>query len=174
MDSTLGVYATLPDLVEFMIWGDEAILKAAASVPAERYMQDFGVSAGSLHKLLLHAMGAQWVWVQRLRRVPSPQFITPEEVPTREALAARWATVHAAVREFVAGQTPEMLATPLTFRNFKGIEFSGTVGQLLMHVTDHATYHRGQQNTLIKMGGGTPVDVFYYQWSVWHGPGKPA
>jgi uncharacterized damage-inducible protein DinB len=161
----------LPDLLEFMIWGDLAIMKAAGPVPDEAYYQERGVSHGSLHKLLVHAMGAQWVWLNRFweKRVAMP---TAEEYPTREALAARWAEVHEALREFLRGQTPESLEKPLSFTNFRGDRYTHTVGELFLHVTDHGTYHRGQQNTLIKMCGGMPVNVFYYLWSLSQSGGR--
>lgn len=165
MNPELGRYASLVDFVEFMIWGDLQILAAAQAVPEEEYHKDRGISAGSLHGLLLHAMAAQFVWLERFHG-RAPTFAEATNFPTREALARRWPEVHAALRAFMAAQTAESLERALTFKNMRGEMYTGSLGQLLLHVTDHGTYHRGQENTLIKLCGGIPVDIFYYKWAI--------
>lgn len=170
MNPALGPYAFLPEQLEFMIWGDLQILAAAQAVPEEEYHKDRGISAGSLHALLLHAMAAQWIWLHRFRG-QAFSFADASNFPTRDGLAKRWPEVHAALRDFVSAQTLESLNRSITFKNFRGVEFTQPMGHLLMHVTDHGTYHRGQQNTLIKLCGGKPVDIFWYKWMFEHARG---
>lgn len=57
----------LRTLFSYMFWGDRAILAAAKSVPAENYHRELGISAGSVHKLLAHCLGAQVIWLERWR-----------------------------------------------------------------------------------------------------------
>jgi uncharacterized damage-inducible protein DinB len=170
MNPALGPYAFLPDHLEFMIWGDLQILAAARTVPEEEYHKDRGISAGSLHALLLHAMGAQWIWLNRFQG-RAFSFAEVTAFPTRDALAARWPEVHDALRTYLAAQTAESLNVPVTFKNFRGMEFTQPMGHAFLHVTDHGTYHRGQQNTFIKLCGGKPVDIFFYKWMVEHARG---
>ncbi|MGC8559068.1 MAG: DinB family protein [Phycisphaerae bacterium] len=37
--------------------------------------------------------------------------------------------------------------------------------ELILHTLYHGTYHRGQANTLIKLAGGTPVSINYFEYS---------
>jgi uncharacterized damage-inducible protein DinB len=168
MKTDLGPYALLPDFLEFTIWGDQTILQAALAVAEDEYYKERGISAGSLHKLLVHAMGSQWVWLSRFKGIPW-QMPDATSYPTRAALAQRWPEVHETLREFVGNLSLAALESPITFQTMRGDLLTYKLGQLLLHVTDHGTYHRGQQNTLIKMSGGTPVNVFYYQWAMKRG-----
>ena len=88
----------------------------------------------------------------------------PRPQRAREALAKRWPEVHGAFREFMRGLTLAKLETVVHFRNLKGKAKAGRLGDLLGHVMDHATYHRGQQATLLKMAGATPIYVPFYLW----------
>jgi uncharacterized damage-inducible protein DinB len=36
----------------------------------------------------------------------------------------------------------------------------------MLHVADHATYHRGQLNSMIKLAGGTPSPVMLYPFAI--------
>jgi len=41
---------------------------------------------------------------------------------------------------------------------------SMAVDQQILHVVDHATYHRGQLNTMIRRAGGTPANTMYWSF----------
>lgn len=168
MKIELGPYAFFPDTLAFMIDQDKAVLAAALQVAEAEYYQDRGISWGSLHALLVHAMGAQWTWLNRFIGNPPEKMFTVEDCPTREELAERWPEVHSAYRGFMQRQTLTTLNAPLTYRTFKGDPVTLQLGQLLHHVIDHGTYHRGQINTLLKMCGGTPTAPSFYPWRLAH------
>jgi uncharacterized damage-inducible protein DinB len=168
MSPELGPYAFLPDQLEFMISQDDVLMTESAKVSADAYYRERGISAGSLHKLLVHAMAAQVVWLTRMESggTANPKLPTDVEIPTREMLLDRWPQVHANLRAFVAKQTAESLARPLNFHNTRGDAFSVPLGQILLHVIDHGTYHRGQENTMLKMAGGSPKNPSFYLWRI--------
>ncbi|HLO83040.1 MAG TPA: DinB family protein, partial [Chitinophagaceae bacterium] len=45
------------------------------------------------------------------------------------------------------------LKTPLQYKNYKGEEFSQPLYEILLHVFNHGTYHRGQLVTMIRALG---------------------
>ena len=49
----------------------------------------------------------------------------------------------------------------LAYRNFKGEDLGYRVGEVLVHVVNHSTYHRGQVATLLRQLGATPVSTEY-------------
>jgi uncharacterized damage-inducible protein DinB len=154
------------EMFEYVRWGDQQSLMAARSVPDELYYKDFGLSHGSIHKMLVHMMAAQWTWLSRWRGQSPPKLETAEDYPTRILLEQRWPLVHAAMMDFVAHQSPSALARTVNYRNTRGETFTLPLANLLLHVIDHATYHRGQLNSLIKKAGGTPVYVSFQLWSL--------
>jgi uncharacterized damage-inducible protein DinB len=176
MSPNLGPYAFLPDLVAYVIDSDDAIVAAAQKIPERDYYRDQEISKGSLHRLLVHAMGAQWVWLQRFLGASLLRIPDHIDFPTRDALAARWPEVHNALRDFMNIQTLDTLHARLTYTTLQGKSVTAPLGQLLMHVTDHASYHRGQQNTLLKLAGvkEAPTYLPYYQWSLAHNVDAPS
>ena len=155
-------------MTDFMFWGDRRILTAACATGEPEYYAERGFSAGSLHKLLVHTMAAQWAWLSRWRHVDLRRLADATDYPTRESLVRRWPQVHHEFSEFLAGQTEATLASALTYRNTRGDQFTLPLGELVLHCLDHGTYHRGQANSLIKLARGTPVALNYCEFSMEH------
>ncbi|NNM88656.1 MAG: hypothetical protein HKL95_09070 [Phycisphaerae bacterium] len=139
---------------------------AAAVIAETPYYAARDFSAGSLHKLLVHAMAAQWVWLSRWRGGSIYRLQDVPDYPTRESLLTRWPMVHEELATFLRAQTPQTLEGPLAYRNNRRDSVTLPLGELILHCLDHGTYHRGQINSMIKLAGGTPVSLNYYQFSL--------
>ena len=151
----------LRDLLEYVRWGDHLLLVAARSVADARYYEEQGISFGSLHKQLVHMMAAQWIWLQRYRGESPNRLENHDDYPKRMDLEQRWPLVHAALFDFLDSRSPKGLARPIEYRNTRGEVYSLALGDMFTHMLDHATYHRGQVNSMIKKAGGTPTAVSY-------------
>jgi len=57
------------------------------------------------------------------------------------------------------------LNTVIHYSNFKGDPFKNTIGDILFHVINHSTYHRGQIASDIKQSGLQPIvsDYIHYK-----------
>ena len=151
------------NLISFMIWGDRLILDAAVALPQEKYFQEQGISAGSVHKLLAHCMGAQWIWLERwLGRSPAAR--PDEQYPTLDSIRQRWPRLHDELIGFVSGQTPQSLVREIAYTDLRGQGASMPLDQQIFHVVDHATYHRGQLNSMVRRAGGTPANTMYWNF----------
>ena len=157
---------TIQYLWRYMVHADDQMIAAAGTVPQAGYFREFDISAGSIHKLLVHALGAQQIWLERLLGHDPRKFLDPNDLPQLSDVAARWPDLHNQLLEFAERQTPSSLAVILHGRNMKGTPFALPVGAVMLHVCDHATYHRGQLNSMIKMAGGTPSPVMLYTFAM--------
>jgi len=154
---------TIQYLWRYMAHADQQIAQAATTVSDDAYRRDQQISFGSIEKLLAHAIAAQSVWLRRLQGNDQPYAdIAP---PPRDQLAQRWADVHTTLLAFADAQTPTTLAQSVSFHNRAGHAFERPRGLLMLHVADHATYHRGQLNSMIKLAGGTPTPVMLYTYT---------
>ena len=147
------------ELFDFLRWGDRQMLDAAGKLPETEYYKDRNISHGSIHKVLVHAMAAEWISLQRWLGNNPTRIEDPTDYPTRDALAARWPIVHLGLSQFLDKQTARSLEAPLTYQNLSGAIVTSPLGGLLFHVVDHGSYHRGQLNTMIKQAGGQAVGV---------------
>jgi uncharacterized damage-inducible protein DinB len=107
-------------------------------------------SPGAL-RLLGHIIGAQWVWITRIRAEDAKMAVWPDL--TLEQCAAELDPL----RDAWAGILRGDLAKKVEYRNSKGEPWSSPVDDVLTHVAMHGAYHRGQMATLIRQGGETPA-----------------
>lgn len=149
---------TIQTLWRYMAYADEQILAAAETVPVANDDKDFRISAGSVRKVLTHCYQAQLRWMARMTAVAAP----PDVTPTREQLPAMWRASHQTMLDFAAGQTAASLAAIVQSTDRSGAPFALPLGMCMLHVADHATYHRGQLNSLIKLAGGKPSGVMFF------------
>jgi uncharacterized damage-inducible protein DinB len=140
-------------LTDYHLWARERALAALAHVTPEQFRRELGSSFGSLRDTVAHLYGADEVWLARWRG-GSPQGLPPaEQFADLAALRAAWAKLDPDFRAFVHGLDAAGLARTLTYRAFNGQSATLSFTQMLQHVVNHGSYHRGQITTLLRQLG---------------------
>lgn len=102
-----------------------------------------------------HLLAAERLWLWRLRGDRSPVVVWPESTVERcRAESAEMARLYAAYLDALA---PEGLAASVSYVNSKGEAWASRVEDILLHVTQHSTYHRGQIASALREAGATPA-----------------
>lgn len=144
------------ELYAYHRWANARMLDAVANLEREEFVQRVGGSFGSVQATLAHMLGADWVWLERWTGT-SPTGFPDWDVSTFEALRTKWADVERAQASFVEGLEPDDLYRMVAYRNLAGTAADNELWQLLRHVVNHATYHRGQITVLLRdLGHGAP------------------
>lgn len=144
-------------LYDFNRWANGRVLDAAAKLTVEQYTRDLPNSFRSVRDTLTHILGAEWVWLHRWKGTSPKAFHDPADFPTVEALRARWMEVEREQTEFVNNLTEEALTTKITYVNVKGETWTYALWQMLQHLVNHSTYHRGQITTMLRQLGTEAV-----------------
>lgn len=152
---------TIQFLWRYMVYADKQMLSAAMTVPVEAWERELGISSGSVRKVMEHCIGAQVRWLARMH---GPQLAVPQSLQ-RESAAAAWADVHAELMRFAAAQSDASVQAVVHGTDRLGNAFALPLKTCMLHVADHATYHRGQLNSLIKLAGGTPSPVMLFSFA---------
>ncbi len=121
-------------------------------------MKDIGSSHGGIHGTLVHTMGAEEVWLKRWKNELVTSICKTEEFPTFESLVNRWNMIEMEVLAFL--HTLESDADVLRsceYKDFKGNPYAQPIFQLMQHVVNHSSYHRGQVVTMLRQIGVKPV-----------------
>jgi uncharacterized damage-inducible protein DinB len=101
-------------------------------------------------------VGAEWVWCERWHGT-SPTALPPaERFPDAASLRAAWAENERRVRAFVASLGEDGIGRACAYRSTNGTPATSTFGDMLQHVVNHASYHRGQVTTLLRQLGAPP------------------
>jgi len=157
----------LQTLVDFNYWARDRVLEAAAALDAEAYTRDLGNSFKSVQETLVHIYSSEWVWYSRWQG-ESPTTRPPlEDFPDVASLASAWRTLEAGIRTFVNGLGDEGLLRQLDYRMMNGTPGRSAFYQMVQHVVNHGSYHRGQVTTMLRqLGGPVPKSqdlIAYYR-----------
>ncbi len=152
------------ELYAYNRWANHRTLDAVVPLDEEAFTRDLGSSFASVRDTLAHVLAAEWVWLRRWRG--SSPTGTPEDwdLSTLEAIRGRWAEVEREREEFLSGLTDEDLHRAMAYRNTAGEAFENTMGQMLRHVVNHSSYHRGQVVTMLRQLGAEPAGTDLIQF----------
>ena len=111
-------------------------------------------------KLFNHIFNSHQVWNGRIEQTKNT--VTPWDIrPTASFKEIETANFATSLRILDTSD----LNTIIHYQNFKGESFSNTIGDILFHVINHSTYHRGQIASDIKQSGLQPIvsDYIHYK-----------
>lgn len=153
-------------LYDYNYWAHRKVWDCAATLTEEQFTRDLGYSWKSIRGQLVHVMGAEWLWFQRLRGTSPGGLPAEANYPTREAIRQEWDTIETDVRGYVNALTNESLATAIDYRTTSGKPQSQPKWQILLHVVNHGTDHRAQILAMLYQLGAPTVEqdlLFYFR-----------
>ncbi|MBL8019823.1 MAG: DinB family protein [Leptospirales bacterium] len=155
---------TIRTLWKYNSWAMERFLAELDAFTEEEFLRELDKGSGSLRDKLAHICGADEVWLRRIQGEVSPAFPTITDFVDRAAVAKRARAVHAEYRALLESLTDSDLNRAHSYKNLKGVDFTTPLWQILMHVANHATYHRGQAASIIRRIKGKPpvTDLIEY------------
>lgn len=138
-------------------WANGRILGLVAGLDPEVLRKDLGSSFGSIHGTLVHIISAEWAWLQRWNGTSPKQMFDPADFPNVGALRERWAQVEKDLQVFLGALTQERLEAGVSYFNLQGQPVTLPLWQLMLHMVNHSSYHRGQVTTMLRQVGAQPV-----------------
>jgi uncharacterized damage-inducible protein DinB len=146
-------------LVAYSAWASNRVFDAVTPIPGEDLMRDLKSSHKSIHGTLVHMVSAERIWLSRVQGAAEAPILEGTDVPTLASLRAVWEQVGYDMARFLGGITDKKLQESITARSPKGEMYTHTIGQVISHVVDHSTYHRGQVITLMRQLGVVPPNT---------------
>ncbi|CAN5733156.1 MAG: hypothetical protein H0U67_02080 [Gemmatimonadetes bacterium] len=107
--------------------------------------------------LFSHLLTAEQVWLARIRGEDSSQIAIWPNLTIQECSTLA-TELREGYRAVLADSWPGGTDRLVTYRNSTGREFSSSVGDILMHVALHGSYHRGQIAARMRDEGIDPIN----------------
>ncbi len=142
--------------LEFTKWADEMFLAALLPLPPASLDRDFGSSFKSLFCTLNHVYLAELVWLKRMQGARETRIADLASPAGPAALGEAWPELHRQWSGWAASLSREAWSEPATFRNNAGVEEQLPLWQIVLHVVNHGSYHRGQVAAMLRQAGITP------------------
>ena len=143
-------------IYEYADWANERMLAAIAALSEEQYTRTIVSSFSSIRDTLAHIAGADWLWLQRFNGTSPTAPAAWVANASLATLAENMRRTAEQRRAFIGGLTEERLGEELAYNNLKGDPFSNRLSDILFHVSNHASYHRGQLATMMRQIGVAP------------------
>jgi uncharacterized damage-inducible protein DinB len=165
----MSTHAYFSHLASYNQWMNRKLYAAAAGLTDEALREDRGAFFGSVFGTLNHIAIGDILWFKRIARafpglsslryvdqLPPPGFPNTPLCATLAELARLRAMLDEAIIAFCAEVQPSQLAEALEWTSTKGVRSRKLLGEVLVHVFNHQTHHRGQATTLFSQMG---IDV---------------
>jgi uncharacterized damage-inducible protein DinB len=131
-------------LFQYNAWAQEKILAALGKIDPAALDEKTLEIAG-------HILLASRMWLNRLTGKPnidlSQSLSLPQSRALFEELKVGW-------KAYLGGLPESKLAEKVAYQTTQGKGYETVISDVLAHLVNHSTYHRGQLATLIKKSGG--------------------
>lgn len=148
---------TLHQHVEYSQWANAKIAEVLHSVSDDIFYKPVPSSFPSLSKTVLHIWDAEIVWLTRLKGISISKWPSDGYEQKKTELLNAFTQSGKDLLTFVDAQGPDFLTTRIKYKSMKGIAFEDPVEEILFHLVNHGTYHRGQLITMLHGHGVTSL-----------------
>jgi uncharacterized damage-inducible protein DinB len=143
-------------LFAYDVWANRRLLEAASKLSVADFTRDLGASFGSVRSTLLHIMWGEKRYLHFWQTGARLEDANVDDFPDADSFDLIWTTISTERETFADSLSEETLDSRFTVR---GHEFA--LRNLIQHVANHSTYHRGQVAALLRQLGQTPPATDY-------------
>jgi len=149
-----------PDYVQILLdynyWARDRVLASAETLEPMDLSRSLGSSFGSVLDTLVHMYFAEAIWCQRWQGGDPVRPDTSGLVSLAD-LRTAWVPLEQQIRSLVGGLGPVGLQQVLEYKSLVGQVSASPFWQMIVHVVNHGSYHRGQVATMVRQLTGKPV-----------------
>jgi len=154
-------------MARYNAWANTRVYEMAGAIPDESYRRDAGVYFKSLHGTLNHLLVTDRIWMRRLTGIGEhPDRGDAILFDDFASLQAARTAEDARIVDFVDGLDEADMAQLRDFSTLNGTPYRQPLHEILAHLFNHQTHHRGQAHAILTAAGVTepePLDLLIMQ-----------
>lgn len=158
---------TLRLQLDYSAWASQRLLDAAAKLSPEELTRDFKTADKSVLDTLVHVYAADRVWLARAVGEHRATFVDPEDRDLT-LLQSEWPALQQRWKLWLRDFGDADVARPISYKDTRGNPYTTPVWQIVLHLVNHGTHHRGQVSGFLRTMGHTPppLDLIAYYRSL--------
>ena len=154
----------LARLLRYTVWANHRAMRVAATLSVDDFKRDLRSSHGGVRGTLTHMMWTELVWLERWKGLPNPPRFDEAEFADVVALRDRWTVIEQHRQAWFEALGADAPASGVRYKTTEGVAYENPLWQLVQHVANHATYHRGQLTTFYRQLGARAVGTDMVTW----------
>jgi uncharacterized damage-inducible protein DinB len=154
---------TLRLQLDYSAWASQRLMDVAAKLSPEELLRDFQTADKTVLDTLVHIYAADRVWLSRMLAEPRTTFVDPEDRDL-SLLQVEWPALHQRWKLWLRDFNDDDASRVISYQDMKGRPYSQPVWQIVLHLVNHGTHHRGQVSGFLRSMGRTPppLDLIAY------------
>lgn len=161
------------ELYAYNRWANGETVAAVSHLDPGAFTRALGNSFASVRDTLVHILGAEWIWLERWNGRSPRALLSPAEFPDLPSITQKWKQIEEGQNALLRALRPSDLDKTISYVNPKGETWTYPLGQQLVHVVNHSTYHRGQITTLLRQLSAQPAGTDFLSYYDQLRPPKP-
>ena len=149
---------TIQKHLHYNAWANGKVAALLANVDDKIFETEVKSSFTSVKKTILHIWDAEAIWLTRLQNGENKGWPSENFTGTKEDLLRGYVKASEDFISFIATKDRTYIESTVTYKNMKGVEFKSDVDEILSHVVNHGTFHRGQLVTMLRELGLTSFE----------------
>lgn len=156
--------ATLVTHLKYHKWATALVLDEVSPLTSEELLKSHGGSFPSLYDTVVHLYQSDRVWLDRLEERPSGKLADYEAPGCMWELRDAWVEVHDRMIAFANSLGEADANRVIAYKNLAGQPFESPIWQMVLHIVNHGTYHRGQITSMVRQLGhkATNLDLIRF------------
>ena len=157
--------AILESHLRYNAWASARLMDAVKELSNDELNHDFKTADRNVLLTLVHCFAADRAWFHRVDGTPRANFVADED-RALATLQTEWPKYSQKWLELFAGETEDSLTRNIPFTDLKGKQHEQPLWEIILHVVNHATHHRGQVSGFLRALGKVPPQldlIFYYR-----------
>ena len=156
----------LLQLAAYHLWANGLLLDAISQLDPEIQNKEVPSSFPGLYKTVLHVWDAESIWWQRMKL--QERIVRPSENFTGDFNELSQQLLHQNKQwyDWINTAQEHMLQHVFLYQNTKREQFKQPLYQMLLHLFNHGTYHRGQLVNIMRQLNLTKIPATdFIVWS---------
>ncbi len=128
-------------------------------MPAEQLVKDLRGSFPSVYGTLVHLYQADSIWMDRLEGRPSGALADYVAPGCTFELREAWLGLLDKMLAWAEALSETEWSRVMSYKSLAGISYTTPLWQMVLHVVNHGTHHRGQITGMLRQLGVKPVGL---------------
>ena len=146
--------AILDRHLAYTSWATHHLLNAVSAIPQDQLQHNFNTADRTIVGTLAHVFAADRVWFDRVTGHRRSAFIE-ERDRNMEVLRTEWPELLSSWRKWLAEYKHDLMQ-PIAYQDMAGNPHQSSACEIVLHVVNHGTHHRGQVSGFLRSLGHTP------------------
>ena len=155
----------LKTMLDYHYWARDRAFEAVDSLTPEQYNRDLANSFRSIRETVTHVYAAEWAWYERWKGQSPTALLPADRFADLAALREAWTDQERNLRGYIDRLGDGGVSRIIEYKLLSGQAGASPVWQMVQHVVNHASYHRGQITTMLRQIGAEPpkpMDLIAY------------